>query len=113
MPSAKKEKPESIGSRIAQARRELAVRERKDVSQSDIAERLGVAQATVNRWENDKEGKRPSDENLLELARILGVTPSWLRYGQEPKHPPLDESKLTPVDLPTTTKNTPRKGRTG
>lgn len=111
MPSAKKEKPETFGTRLSQARRELGVRERKDISPTDLAARLRVAQATVYRWENDE--KSPRDDTLLQLATVLGVTPGWLKFGQEPKHQPLDESKLEPLDLPATVKVAPRKGKTG
>ena len=64
------------------------MREHEDVSQSDLARELGVQQATVNRWEND--AKSPTDENLLALAALLGVTPGWLKFGQEPKFPPAE-----------------------
>lgn len=102
----------TIGQRIAQARRELGVEEHRDITQSDLAERLGVSQATVNRWEGDVEGKQPRDENVIALAKVLGVTPGWLRYGQEPKHPPLDTIKH-PISksLPNNTTAPPKKRR--
>ncbi len=70
---------QTLGQRIAQARRELAVRLRRDVSASNVAEALGVAPATVYRWESDE--KVPKDDSLLSLAKYLGVSPAYLRYG--------------------------------
>lgn len=69
----------TIGKRIAQARRELAVREGRDVLQSDLAEELGVGGATISRWEADQA--IPRDAVLVDLAAFLGVTPAYLRYG--------------------------------
>jgi transcriptional regulator with XRE-family HTH domain len=71
--------PQSIGERIAQARRELGVRLRRDVSPSDVAEALSVSPATVYRWESDE--KSPSEKSMTKLAAFLGVAPAYLRYG--------------------------------
>lgn len=76
--------PHTIGERIAQSRREFGVRTRQDVTPSDLAVMLGVAPATVYRWENNE--KHPSRENLVILAARLGVTPAYLVWGQLPKH---------------------------
>lgn len=71
--------PNTLGERIAQARRELGVRTRTDVNPSDVAEALGVSPATVYRWESNE--KSPRDDTLAKLAKYLGVTPAYLRYG--------------------------------
>jgi transcriptional regulator with XRE-family HTH domain len=68
-----------IGERIAQARRELGVRERKDIRPVDVARALEVSGASVSDWEAGKAA--PGDENLRRLAAFLGVTPQFLRYG--------------------------------
>jgi predicted transcriptional regulator len=49
------------------------LRKAKGFTQSSLAERLGVEQPTVQRWEAGK--REPSLAQLLELARILEVEP--------------------------------------
>jgi transcriptional regulator with XRE-family HTH domain len=73
---------QTLGARIAQARRELGVRTHRDVSPSDVAEALGVSPATVYRWESDE--KSPREDALAKLSTYLGVTPAYLRYGVQP-----------------------------
>lgn len=76
--------PSTFGERVAQARRELAVREHRDIKPSDLAERLGVTPKTVYTWERDDHA--PERSTLELLAAALGVTPGWLLFGQEPKY---------------------------
>lgn len=71
--------PQSLGSRIAQARRELGVRLQRDIAQRDVANAIGMSPAAVSQWEAD--GRTPSEEVLGKLAAYLGVTPAFLRYG--------------------------------
>lgn len=71
--------PQSLGDRIAQARREKGVRDRKDIRPIDVARALRVSGAAVSDWEADK--KTPREELLNALAKYLGVTPAYLRYG--------------------------------
>lgn len=85
----------TFGQRVAQARRELSVRRQRDIRPADLAELLGVAPQTVYNWEGDR--KRPTAETVAQLAVILGVTPGWLDYGQEPKHP-ADPPAVPPAD---------------
>jgi len=75
-------RPSTLGSRIAQARRELAVREERDVTQLDVARAVGATGASMSEWENDK--KAPREGALAKLADYLGVTPAYLRYGVHP-----------------------------
>ena len=42
------------------------------LTQIEVAEKLGVAQAQYARWEN--EGRNPKDETVKKLAEIFGVT---------------------------------------
>lgn len=74
---------QSFGERLAQERREKAARERRDISQKDVAEAVGSSAPSVSRWENG--GQPPGDAILERLARYFGVTMGWLRYGQEPR----------------------------
>lgn len=72
---------EEFGHRLAQARREKAVRDRRDVSQRDVAKAVGTTPPTVSRWEAGLT--MPNDGKLKKLALFLGVARSWLRYGNE------------------------------
>jgi transcriptional regulator with XRE-family HTH domain len=57
-----------IGRRIREAR--LA----KEWSQTQLAQRLGVADKQVSRWEN---GQMPYPQTLERIAAELGVTAEW------------------------------------
>jgi transcriptional regulator with XRE-family HTH domain len=52
------------------------LRKRKGLTQATLAERMGVEQPTVQRWEKGK--REPSLSQLLELARVLDVEPGAL-----------------------------------
>jgi transcriptional regulator with XRE-family HTH domain len=57
----------------------MAVRERRDVTQRDVAVGVGVSGAAVSQWE---AGQRvPKEEDVRKLAAYFGVTPAYLRYG--------------------------------
>ncbi len=63
-----------IGHRIKDSR------ERKTLSQSELARRLGVSQPTVSDWENGKT--EPSVDNLRTLAIELDVWFEWIATGR-------------------------------
>lgn len=73
--------PRTRGERIAHARRQLGVREGRDIQPPEIAERIGVTGASVYNWE---KGVVPSEENLIKLAALLGVTRSWILFDDPP-----------------------------
>jgi len=60
----------AIGQRIAQARR------RADISQRELARRLGVTQQTIATLE--RRTTTPRSATLLKIAEILGVSPNEL-----------------------------------
>lgn len=66
-----------IGHRIKESR------ERKTLSQSELARRLGVSQPTVSDWENGKT--EPSVDNLRTLAVELDVWFEWIVTGRGPR----------------------------
>lgn len=72
-------RPQTLGRRLAQARREMAVREHRDVTAAEVAKAAGVSSASLSQWENDE--RVPRDPALLRLAAFLGVSPAYLRYG--------------------------------
>jgi transcriptional regulator with XRE-family HTH domain len=56
-----------------------ALRKKRQLSQAQLAELIGVEQPTVQRWES---GKRVPDlDNLQALARALGTTPGAILDG--------------------------------
>lgn len=64
---------------LAQARREMSARERRDIEQEEIAAAVGVSAAAYSRWE---KGQRiPKEDDVQKLAAFFGVTPAYLRYG--------------------------------
>lgn len=76
--------------RVFRGDRLRAIREKMDISQDDMADRLGFGQSQMNKYENGKAD--PSAEVVARMARELGVTADWLldlvdeptSYYQEP-----------------------------
>jgi transcriptional regulator with XRE-family HTH domain len=112
-------KAKEIGDRIAQARREKGVRERRDIRPVDVARALEVSGASVSDWEAGKIV--PREEMMERLAAYLGTTPQWLRYAIPTDAPPpvapdpaLDR-KVTPEERAAAKKavdsSTPRRRR--
>lgn len=66
-----------IGHRIKESR------ERKGVSQGELARRLGVSQPTISDWENGKTD--PTVENMRTLAVELNVWFEWMATGRGAK----------------------------
>ncbi len=63
---------QSLASRIR------ALRKSMGLAQAGFAERVGVDQSNVSRWEN---GALPDDAHLRKLAALAAVHPAALRYG--------------------------------
>lgn len=59
-----------IGDRIKMARKA------KKITQSDLAERVGVKRSTVGSWEINR--REPSGKDLCEIAEILEVSTDYL-----------------------------------
>lgn len=68
-----------MGTRIAQARRELAVRQERDISGADMARELGVSTETVRSWEAGET--RPRETALKRLVAYLSAKEAWIMYG--------------------------------
>lgn len=69
------------------------------LTQIEVAEKLGVAQAQYARWENG--GRNPKDETVEKMADIFGVSFDYLKGrddGLEEIIKILKEHKLTPKD---------------
>jgi len=76
----------TLGWRIAQKRREKAVREGRDITQADLADAAGASATSVSEWEADK--KKPRDRALALMAAYLGTTEAYLVYGVTETRPP-------------------------
>ena len=70
MDKTKREIGKRIGHNIALARTQASL------LQTQVADRMGVGQEVVSRWENGKIV--PPIPQLLKLAQVLGVDPAWL-----------------------------------
>lgn len=63
----------SLNERLQEAMR------RQGVSQADVARQLNVSGASVSAWAAGS--KRPTTENLIQIADFLGVSPGYLQFG--------------------------------
>ena len=66
-----------VGGNIADARKA------KDLTQSQLARRVGVESMAVSRWERGLV--RPSDANLQAVAQALGRDFVWFFRDREPQ----------------------------
>lgn len=66
---------ESIGKRI------LRLRLNKDMKQKELADTVGITEATLSRYEN--ELRSPKGEIVLKLAKALGVSSDYLLGSEE------------------------------
>ena len=60
----------TIGQRIAQKRKELAL------SQEALGDQLGVSRQSIYKWESDTA--LPEIDKLIALSRLYGVSVGWL-----------------------------------
>lgn len=67
---------ESAGTRLARLRRSL------NITQEELAERLGISRQAVSKWESDLA--YPETDKLLLLSRLYGCTVDYLLTGEEP-----------------------------
>lgn len=75
-----------FGKRLKEAR------ERKDMTQSELAKAASIGESTVSFYESGK--REPNYETLIKLANILDTTPNYLLTGRqewwEKDEPPAD-----------------------
>lgn len=64
---------ETIGSRIKAKRKEAGI------SQAELAKRVGLTQSAIAMLES---GRRQKTRELVEIARVLGVSPTYLSNGK-------------------------------
>ena len=79
----------TTGEKIAKCRKE------KDLTQTELAEGLGVTRQAVSRWESDLSF--PETDNLLKMSKLFGVSTDWLlKYDEtDPDEPESEKRKFT------------------
>lgn len=70
----------TIGQRIAQKRKELAL------SQEALGDQLGVSRQSIYKWESDTA--LPEIDKLIALSRLYGVSVGWLLGVEDLPEPP-------------------------
>lgn len=80
------------GSRIKEAREKIGM------SQTDMADRIGVSKQTLYKYENDIITNIPSDK-IEEISALTGVSPAYI-MGWETSQLPSEAIKLQTKNLP-------------
>ena len=94
---------ETTGGRLARLRRA------QNITQEELAERLGISRQAVSKWESDLA--YPETDKLLTLSRLYGCTVDYLLTGVEPVPPcPEPEPKPEPQAASATTDPLTRLG---
>jgi len=74
------------------ANRLFEYRKQQGLSQEQLAERIGVSRQAVSKWERAESS--PDTDNLIELARLYGVSLDDLLFTDEPtRKDPAEEDR--------------------
>lgn len=65
---------DSFGSRMREERK------RQGLTMEQFGQKMGISGSLVGRYERDEENPKP--ETIRKFAEALGVSPSWLVYGE-------------------------------
>jgi transcriptional regulator with XRE-family HTH domain len=87
-PDARKQ----LANRIKQARLDASARSGRQITQTEIAEKLGVTQATIGRWESG--AVEPDLAMIRLLAEYLGTDPRDVAFGPVVQDDPLPKRKV-------------------
>lgn len=71
---------------VETANRLYELRKKHNLSQEELAERLGVSRQAVSKWERSEAS--PDTDNLIALAKIYGLSLDELIYGEQPEKAP-------------------------
>lgn len=82
---------ESVGDRIRRLRKSLGL------TQVKLAQMLGIKAPSVVQWESDKTNL--SGENLLNAAKLFGVTPDYILYGGEIEQSAVPNMEIAQPDI--------------
>lgn len=69
----------------------------KNIKPTDIVNALGVSKDTVSKWVQDSA--TPNAQNLIELAKLLGVTERWIAETKDNKKSEIFEQNKQGVSL--------------
>lgn len=69
----------------------LMLREEKDMKQKELAELVGITEATLSRYENGK--REPKSEIVSRIAKVLNVSTDYLLGRTSEQKPPEEEFK--------------------
>ena len=83
---------ETTGGRLARLRRA------QNITQEELAERLGISRQAVSKWESDLT--YPETDKLLILSRLYGCTVDYLLTGEEPAPTQAPPPPPTSTDQP-------------
>ena len=75
----------------------VAAREKSNLSQQDLAKRLGVKNSTIKSWENDNS--EPRANRLSMLAGLLNISITWLICAEGSGVEEPEKSYETPDDF--------------
>jgi len=68
------------------------LRKQAHLTQTDVAEKLGISQQAYASWERGI--KKPTQENLVKIAQVLNVSIDYLVGNSEEKSDELDNIEL-------------------
>ena len=77
---------------MAFAGRLKELRKEANLTQVELAKRLGIGQSSYADWERGK--KKPTQENLVKIAQVLNVSIDYLVGNSEEKSDELDNIEL-------------------
>ena len=60
-----------------------ALLEERDMKQSELAGKIGVAPSTVSDWLSETKGREPGVSKLYSIATVLGVSMDYLMGASE------------------------------
>lgn len=57
----------------------ISARKKANFTKTELAKQIGVNKSLITNYENGV--RYPTDENIYALAKVLNVTPNYLKYG--------------------------------
>ena len=70
----------------------------RDIKAVELAERTGLTESNISQYRNGYA--EPKDENLIKLANVLNVNPSWLKgYNVSMTNAPVKSYEIKKLDV--------------